>query len=117
MPDLTHVKLARATHLELRIRGDGKLEVRRQGARFLFPPSAMAVLAAFDRPQTVSEAIRNLTAWAGISDSREQIFDTILQLYHAGALADPSDALGGAPAPPLDPMHIELLNARLRTTR
>ena len=110
--------LQRIPNLDLRIDSSNQVVVSFDGKRLECGPHGLAILEAFTHPQPLGEAMRTIKA-NGAQDLA-QLMSTMIGLYRAGVLRDPTHLTSAWKADTsgygATPIHVVMLNDRVRTS-
>ena len=113
--------LRRIPDLKVQIDSSNRIKISIEGNVFEFGPHGLAVLDAFSRPISLSEALKNLQLRVNGTQDWMDLVSTIVQLYEAGVLEDAEHSRPSLKAHgsgyDTAPIHVEMLNDRTRTSR
>lgn len=116
------MRLQRAPELRLHVKRDRTIEITGHAGQVLRGGRhTLAVLDAFFGPTKIGAAIERLTSWVSNEYDSAELCETISDLLSVGALVDPGHIVARITPRARTfsgmPVHILMLNDRVRTTR
>jgi predicted RNA methylase len=122
MADLTRDSVLQRIHdLKVQIDSSSRIKISIGGEAFEFGPHGLAVLDAFSRSISLSEALKKLQYRVNGTQDWMDLMSTIVHLYETGVLQDAEHSRPSLKAHgsgyDTAPIHVAMLNDRTRTSR
>lgn len=112
--------LQRVPHIRLDIDSSNKVQILLEGKKFEFGAHALAILDAFSKPTSFSEALKKLQMRITGAQDWMDLMSTMNHLYEAGVLRDETQIKPtlqtGTSGYDSAPIHIAMLNDKARTS-